>query len=75
YHPTIKNVEFLSWLIQISSQPQDLVFDGFMGSGSTAAAAILTGRRFLGSEINSGYYNTALKRIKEVTGHGTVQSP
>ena len=75
YHPTIKNAEFLSWLIQISSCPQDLVFDGFMGSGSTAVAAIQTGRKFLGAEINSGYYHTAMRRIKEVTDHEAVQSP
>lgn len=66
YHPTIKNVEFLSWLIQISSQPQELVFDGFMGTGSTALAAILTKRRYLGAEINQGYYETAVRRIREI---------
>ena len=75
YHPTIKNAEFLSWLIQISSCPQDLVFDGFMGSGSIAVAAIRTGRKFLGAEINNGYYHTAMRRIKEVTDHEAVQSP
>lgn len=75
YHPTIKNTEFLSWLIQISSRPQDLVFDGFMGSGSTAVAAIQTGRNYLGAEINSGYYHTAARRIKEVTDHEAIQSP
>jgi len=66
YHPTVKNVEFLSWLIQISSQPQELVFDGFMGTGSTALAAILTKRRYLGAEINQGYYETAVRRIREM---------
>lgn len=66
YHPTIKNVEFLSWLIQISSQPGELVFDGFMGTGSTALAAIATKRHYLGAEINSGYYETAIRRIQEM---------
>ena len=65
YHPTIKNVEFLSWLIQISSQPGELIFDGFMGSGSTAAAAVLTGRRYLGAEIDRGYFAIAEKRAGE----------
>lgn len=63
YHPTIKNAEFLSWLIRISSDPQELVFDGFMGTGSTALAAVSTGRRYLGAEIDQGYYETAVKRI------------
>ena len=62
FHPTIKNTEFLSWLIQISSQPGELVFDGFMGSGSTAAAAMLTGRDYLGAEIDRDYFDMAVKR-------------
>ena len=65
-HPTVKNVVFLSWLIQISSQPGELVFDGFMGTGSTALAAISTKRKYLGAEINPGYYETAARRIREM---------
>ncbi|MCM1410861.1 MAG: site-specific DNA-methyltransferase [Lachnospiraceae bacterium] len=65
YHPTIKNVELLSWLIQISSLQGELVFDGFMGTGSTAVAAVRTKRDFLGAEINSKYHQTAVKRIME----------
>lgn len=48
YHPTVKSVEFLSWLIQISSTPKELVFDGFMGTGSTALAALRNSRDYLG---------------------------
>lgn len=66
FHPTIKNVEFLSWLIQISSQPHELVFDGYMGTGSTALAAILTERRYLGAEIEQKYYEIAVRRIREM---------
>lgn len=62
YHPTIKNAEFLSWLIQISSQPGELVFDGFMGSGSTAVAAVMAGRDYLGAEIDPAYCNMAVER-------------
>lgn len=65
FHPTIKNVECLSWLIQISSLPGELVFDGFMGTGSTALAAMATGRDYLGAEINRGYYETAQERIAQ----------
>lgn len=65
FHPTVKNVECLSWLIQISSLPGELVFDGFMGTGSTALAAIATGRDYLGAEINQDYYETAGKRIAQ----------
>lgn len=65
YHPTIKNAVFLSWLIQISSQPGELVFDSFMGTGSTAVAAILSGRNYLGAEISPVYYEMAQRRIAE----------
>lgn len=65
YHPTIKNVEFLSWLIQISSLPGELVFDGFMGSGSTAVAAVSTGRNYLGAEISRDYYGIIKRRMME----------
>lgn len=71
YHPTIKNVEFLSWLVQISSQPGELIFDGFMGSGSTAVAAALAGRGYLGAEIDRSYFAIAKKRAGEaVTVYG-----
>lgn len=69
FHPTIKNEVCLSWLIQISSGPGELVFDGFMGSGSTAAAAILAGRRYLGAEIDRTYFELARKRIAETGGY------
>lgn len=63
YHPTVKNVELLSWLIQLSSLPGELVFDGFMGSGSTALAAAKNNRRYLGAEISPEYYEIAKQRI------------
>lgn len=64
-------MEFLSWLVQISSQPGELVFDGFMGSGSTAVAAALAGRGYLGAEIDRSYFAIAKKRAGEaVTVYG-----
>jgi len=62
-HPTIKNTEFLEWLIQISSNPNDIVFDPFMGSGSTALAAVNTGRRYLGCEINLEHCRLSQARL------------
>lgn len=67
YHPTIKNAEFLSWLIQISSQPGELIFDGFMGTGSTAVATIMCNRNYFGAEINRGYFEIARRRIDAAT--------
>lgn len=63
-HPTPKNVELLEWLILISSDPGDLVFDGFMGIGSTALAARNTGRAFLGSEISAAYCQISGQRLR-----------
>lgn len=63
FHPTIKNAECLSWLIQISSNPGDLVFDGFMGTGSTALAALESGRCFLGCEIAPDYWQMTQDRL------------
>lgn len=65
YHPAIKNVECLAWLIQISSQPGELVFDGFMGTGSTAVAAVHTGRAYLGAEIVPEYFEIARRQARE----------
>lgn len=65
YHPTIKNVECLSWLIQISSDPGDVVFDGFSGTASTAVAALATGRRFLGAEISHDYWQVGQERLNK----------
>lgn len=67
-HPTMKNVECLEWLIQISSNPGETVLDPFMGSGSTAKAAINTSRFFIGSEIEYSYYKLAQNRISGVGG-------
>lgn len=61
-----KNEVCLQWLIQISSNPGDLVFDGFMGTGSTALAAIQSGRKFTGTEISEEYWKIAQDRIREV---------
>ena len=45
----------------------DVVFDGFMGSGTTAAAALDTNRNYIGFELDEYYFNVAEKRIKNHT--------
>lgn len=56
---TLAKDHILSW-----SRPGDLVFDPFMGSGTTAAAAVETGRDFLGFEINPEYYAESMARVQ-----------
>jgi site-specific DNA-methyltransferase (adenine-specific) len=63
FHPTQKPVPVMSWIIANYSQPNALILDPFLGSGTTAVAAIKTGRRFIGIEISQAYVDIANKRI------------
>ena len=62
-YPTQKPEELLYKLISASSNPGDLVFDCFMGSGTTQAVAMKLGRRFIGADINLGAIQTTTKRL------------
>jgi DNA modification methylase len=62
YHPTIKSVEFLKWLILISTDEGDTIVDPFVGSGSTIVAAKATNRHFIACDINHVHCETAEKR-------------
>ena len=64
-HPTEKPVELLELFIKNSSNENEVVFDGFMGSGSTGVACVNTNRHFIGVELDEGYFNIAKKRIDE----------
>lgn len=64
-HQNQKPVDLIKRCIIKHSEPGDLVFDGFMGSGTTAIAAIDLNRNFLGCEIDTEYFNIAEKRILE----------
>lgn len=63
-HPTIKPVDILQNLIINSSKEGEVVFDPFMGSGSTGVACKKTNRDFVGIEIDKTYYDTAVERIE-----------
>lgn len=62
-YPTQKPESLLERIIRASSKPGDLIFDCFMGSGTTLAVAMKTGRRFIGSDINMGAISTTIKRL------------
>ena len=66
YHPTQKPVALLEWLIKTYTLPGETVLDNCMGSGSTGVAAVNTGRKFIGIELNEKYYSIAKGRINEV---------
>lgn len=62
-YPTQKPEALLTRILRLSSNPGDLVFDCFMGSGTTQAVALKLGRRFLGADINLGAIQTTTKRL------------
>ena len=64
-HPTIKPLDIITNLIINSSKEGDVVLDPFLGSGTTAVAAVNTGRQFVGMEIDPGYFQIATKRVEE----------
>ena len=63
-HPAIFPIQLVKDHIISWTNPGDLVFDPFMGSGTTAKAAVETDRSYLGSEISEEYYNICIKRLK-----------
>lgn len=62
-HPTQKPVKVLKKLIEVCTDPGDVVIDPCFGSGSTARAAKELGRNFYGFEINKEYYNRAVNEM------------
>lgn len=64
-HPTQKPLALIEYLILTYSNHGDTVMDNCMGSATTAVAAIRTGRNWIGYEMNTEFYNMALKRIDE----------
>ena len=65
-HITQKPVKLLERIVLAGTQPGDIVFDPFMGSGTSGVAALKHGRRFVGCEINSKYIELSRKRINDV---------
>lgn len=65
-YPTQKPEHFLSRIVEIFSTPGSLVFDCFMGSGTTQAVAMKLGRRFIGADINLGAIQTTTKRLNGI---------
>ena len=62
-HPTQKPLSVLEHIIKIASNENDIVFDPFMGVGSTGKAALNLGRRFIGIEFEKEYYEATVKRL------------
>lgn len=65
-HPAQKPIKLLKHIIQIASNEGDIVFDPFMGTGSTGVAALQLGRKFGVCEIDPVYFEAAKQRIKNI---------
>ena len=66
-HPTQKPVQLLENFVNFLTNENDVVYDPFCGSGSSGVAALLHGRKFIGSEISEEYCKITRERIEEVT--------
>lgn len=71
-HPTQKPVSILKKMIEIASNENDIIFDPFMGVGSTGVAALELNRRFIGIELNNDYFLAAKKRIDYTLSNVTL---
>ena len=71
-HPTQKPLRLMRKLIADFTQPGDLVCDPFMGAGTTGIACIELGRKFVGVEIDSSYFEIACRRTAAAYAQGRL---
>lgn len=71
-HPTIKPLELVKRHLLHTTQPNDIVLDCFMGSGTTAVACKETGRQFIGFEIEPKWHKVANDRLDGITASGQM---
>jgi site-specific DNA-methyltransferase (adenine-specific) len=71
-HPTVKPLALMQWLTKLGCPPGGLVLDPFAGSGTSGVAALQTGRRFLGIELDPTYFALAEKRVRDAATDGPL---
>lgn len=62
-HPTQKPLDLIRYLVATYSNENDIVFDGYLGSGTTAEACVTLKRNFIGAELSKEYFEQTKKRI------------
>lgn len=72
-YPTQKPIKLLERIITATTDPGDLIFDGFVGSGTTLVAAARLGRRYIGSDINLAAIQIASKRLQSTLNQHAQQ--
>jgi DNA modification methylase len=73
-HPTVKPVKLIEYHIINSSQPGQLVYDGFSGSGSTLMACEISGRHARCVELEPKFVDVTIRRWQELTGLEAIRS-
>jgi len=71
-HPCPKPLTPFAWLVSVAAEPGGLILDPFMGSGTTGVACVKLGRRFVGIEIDPGYFEIACQRIRDAYAQGDL---
>ena len=74
-HPTQKPVALLEYLIKTYTNEGETVLDNVMGSGSTGVAAVNTGRKFIGIELDEKFFETARGRIEKAIEENKTPAP
>jgi site-specific DNA-methyltransferase (adenine-specific) len=69
-HEAQKPIELIKYLIKLTTRKGQIILDPFMGSGTTGAACVNTGRKFIGIELDQGYFDIATQRINESLAAG-----
>ena len=72
-HPTQKPEKLVAKIILASSKPNDMIFDPFLGSGTTSVVAKKLGRRYVGIEIDEQYCCLAEKRLNTIENEKNIQ--
>jgi site-specific DNA-methyltransferase (adenine-specific)/modification methylase len=71
-HPCSQRLDHVKFLVYQFSDPEDLILDPFMGSGTTGVACVELNRKFIGIEINEKYFYNACKRIENSAAQGKL---
>ncbi len=74
-HPTEKPIALMMEIVELFTNPGDLICDPFMGTGATGIAALRLGRRFIGIERDLKYFRRAVERIEEAAKQGDMFVP
>ena len=74
-HPCQKPISLYAWIFQNYAKPGQLILDTHGGSFSSAIAAHYAGLRFVGVELDTEYFDAAVKRFKQATRQMTLFGP